>query len=138
MSKQEFFIRAGGQRIEVTEEVYLTYYRSKRRERYLDERDTVQGKVLYSNMDTDEMTGEDMLADLNATSVEDSVMQSLMTDELYKALDKLPEPERALIKALFFQGMTERQAAATFGLSQKGIHKRKIKILSTLRKILEN
>ena len=33
MSKQQFFISIDGQRIEVTKEVYLTYYRSKRRER---------------------------------------------------------------------------------------------------------
>jgi len=149
MSNKQFFISIKGARVEVTEEIYLTYYRSKRRDRYY-ERDIKTHTAIrnkagiitgYAPSKEDSLdrlicTGEDFVDQQKST--EDTVMASLMSVALYKALDKLSEADRALIDVLFYQNMTERQAAAVFGLSQKGINKRKAKILMTLRKVLEN
>jgi len=71
-------------------------------------------------------------------SVEDTVIDRLMAEDLHKAMDKLPASDRALINALYFRGLTERQTAVVFGLSQKAINKRKVKILMLLKRILEN
>jgi len=144
MSKQAFFIHVDSQRVEVTEEVYLTYYRSKRRERYY-EHDIKIERAVYD--ETGNISGymppkEDSLERLiesgiefpaDQKSVEATVIDKLMVEDLRKALDKLSGSERELIDALYFQDMTERQAAELFGLSQKGINKRKTKILAELR-----
>jgi RNA polymerase sigma factor (sigma-70 family) len=148
MNKQ-FFININGSRAEVTEEVYLTYYRSKRRDRYYeqdikiatairDKNGVITGYAPSKEDSIDRLidTGADF-ADGSET-VEDIVLRGFMLDKLHVALGSLPETERALIDALFFQGMTEREAAIIFGISQKGINKRKTVILGKLKKLLEN
>lgn len=42
----------------MTAEVYTAYYKMRRRERYLDESDLIHGKVLFSNFDREDLTGE--------------------------------------------------------------------------------
>lgn len=37
--KKELYIRVNGQLVEVTQDVYLTFYRMKRRERFVVEKD---------------------------------------------------------------------------------------------------
>ena len=149
MDNKQFFIGIKGKRIAVTEEVYLAYYRSKRRERYFERdiktetaiRDKGGNITGYAPSKEDSLdrlidAGEDY--DDGQKSVEEVVIGGLMSNALYQALDKLPEVDRALIEALFFQGKTERQMATEYGLSQKAINKRKAKILLTLKIFLES
>mgnify|MGYP000260390419 CR=1 FL=1 len=51
--KKEYRIKVQGQLVPVSEEVYLTYHRMKRRETYLEERDTTNGVFYYSALDTE-------------------------------------------------------------------------------------
>ncbi len=44
-------------------EVYRAYYSIERHTRTLDEKDIRNGKVLYSDLDTDELLGEEMVPD---------------------------------------------------------------------------
>ena len=139
---KHFFIRVGGQLVPVTEEVYREYHRMNRRERYLEERDAVHGKVLYSGMDTDEMLGEETIPDLNAKSAEQIVVDEIMGELLRQCLGLLSEDERKLIDALFFSnsgiGMSEREYAAVSGIPQQTINSRKARILAKLKKLLRN
>lgn len=149
MDSKQFFISVNGKRVEVTEEVYLTYYRSKRRERYFEQDIKIETPVRDkdANIIGYAPSKEDSLERLIATgaefpdeqdSVEDAVIRELTADKLHEALDALTEDERALIEALFYEGKTERQAADVFGISQKGINKRKTKILEKLKKLIES
>jgi DNA-directed RNA polymerase sigma subunit (sigma70/sigma32) len=135
-------ININGTEVAVTDEVYRTYYQMGRRERYLTESDTKHGKVLYSDMDTAEMTGEDMIPDMEAVSVEDVAIKNVMLVQLRKHLDKLNESDRGLIDALFFSnggdGMTEREYAELSGIPRPTINSRKNRILFKLKKLLEN
>ena len=139
---KQFYIHADGQRVPVTEEVYLAYYKMRRRERYLEESDVANGKVLYSDLDTAEMTGEDSIPDMDAVSVEDSVYKDTIFKQLHKHLDSLSGNERDLIDALFFSnggdGMSEREYANMIGLSKTALHARKIKVLEKLRNLMKN
>lgn len=45
--KKKHLIKVQDQLVPVNEEVYLTYYRMKRREIYLEERDTANGVFYY-------------------------------------------------------------------------------------------
>ena len=58
-------------------------------------------------------------------------------DKLRAALPLLTDKEQRLIRALYFEGMTERQYAEQEGVYRNAIHKRKVRILAKLKKLLE-
>jgi len=154
MNKKQFYIGVNGKQVEVTEEVYLAYYRSKRRDRYFERdikteraiRDNAGNIVGYAPSKEDSLeriisANENFIDDQE--SVEDAVIRAFMSDALHKVLDKLPEVEQQLIDALFFsnggKGMTEREYAKEIGITQKAVNKRKHKVLAKLKNLfMEN
>ena len=98
--KKELYIRVDGQLIEVTQEVYLTFYRMKRRERFVVEKDRRAGVVLYSDLDTDELVGENVLPDYSH-NVEEEAIANVMYSKLHNCLACLPEQDQRLLQALF-------------------------------------
>ena len=135
---KQFFIRVKEQIIPVTEEVYRTYYKMKRRELYLEERDAINGKVLYSDMEADGLLGETTIPDIQAKNVEQVVLDRVMIENLRRCLDLLPKNERELIDALFFKDYSERKWAEISGMPRKTIGDRRSRLLTKLKKLLEN
>lgn len=78
--KKEYKIKVQGQLIPVNEEVYFTYYRMKRRELHLEEKDMAHGVFSYNALDTEGTNGEDTIPDLVSPRVEDIVMNKLTVD----------------------------------------------------------
>lgn len=70
-------------------------------------------------------------------SVEETVLSRLWYEQLHKAISLLSDDERELVDRLFFQGQTEREAAAEMGIYRNAIHKRKNRILEKLKNFLE-
>lgn len=70
-------------------------------------------------------------------SVEDEVIRRLLHKKLFTALRSLPEDEQRLIAHIYSFGKTERELAKLMTLSHTAIHKRKLRILSRLKDILE-
>ncbi len=70
-------------------------------------------------------------------SVEETVFRRLRYEQLHKAISLLSDDERELVDRLFFQGQTEREAAAEMGIYRNAIHKRKNRILKKLKNFLE-
>lgn len=134
--KGKYIIRVQGSLVEVTEEVYRVYYGVERHLLTLDEKDERNGKTLYSDLDTMEVLGEEMLPDRNAVSVEDAAIALVLHDQLHRALDLLPPSERKLINALYFEGLSERQISKRAGVHYMTVHNRKIRILKKLSKLL--
>jgi len=135
--KKEYRIKVQGQLVPVTEEVYLTYYRMKRRELHLEEKDTAHGVFYYSALDTEETNGEDAIPDRNSPRVEDMVMDKLIAEKLHQCLAQLTKEEQDLIFTLFFQNKSEHQLAAETGIPRMTLHDRKVKILRALKKLME-
>lgn len=69
-------------------------------------------------------------------SVEDEIDKRETITELYAALAKLDTLSHQIIELLYFGGHTEREVAVIVGLSQNGVHQRKIKALEELQKLL--
>ena len=138
IEKKKYQIRVQDELVPVTEEVYLTYYRMRRRELHLQEKDMKHGVFLYSALDTGETNGEDAIPDLISPRVEDIVVDRLIAEELHKCIAKLSKEEQELIFALFFQNKSEHQLAAETGIPRMTIHNRKKRILARLKKLLEN
>jgi DNA-directed RNA polymerase specialized sigma24 family protein len=153
MNNKQYRISVNGTLVDVTEEVYLAYYRSERRMRYFERdiktRQAIRdkdGKITgYAPSKEDSLDrllakGDDFGDDGNI--VEDSVITKLTYEGLYKALDKLAPEERELVDALFFsnggEGMTVREYAKLSGIPFTTIQSRKVKILEKLKKLLRD
>lgn len=130
--KKELYIRVNDQLVEVTQEVYLTFYRMARRERFVVEKDRRAGVVLYSDLDTDELVGEDVLPDYSH-NVEEEAIANVMYRKLHDYLAHLPEQDRKLLQAIYFDDLTERQVGQRLGMAQKTVNDRKHKALKKLR-----
>lgn len=65
------------------------------------------------------------------------VLQTLENQALYHAVLALPEADRRLVRALFYEGRTEQEYAKELGVSQQAVHKRKARILRELKKFLK-
>lgn len=88
--ERKYRIRVDGILVDVSKEVYRAYYSIERHTRTLDEKDIRNGKVLYSDLDTDELLGEDMIPDMTSERVEDSAIYSILREKLHQYLGMLP------------------------------------------------
>ena len=135
--KDKLFISLHDMLMEVDEEFYTEFYRERRREKYLLERAIDKGDVYYHSLDTEEFCGEDILIDPDE-DVAEQVTDKLMAEHIRYIVSLLPSDERELIEAIYFNGYTERTYAEEKGVFRNAIHKKKVRILEKLKKILEN
>ena len=60
-----------------------------------------------------------------------------MVDRLKTAMFLLSDSEQALINAIFFEELSEREVGLRLGVTQNVVNKCKAKILAKLRKIMD-
>ena len=135
---KKYYIPVPGTLVEVSEGIYFAYYQEKRRGRTLREKDERNGAVSYDGLDTPELSGQEMIPDRDAVSVEDAAIANILRGELRRCLALLDEPDRQLIQALYFEGLSERKYAKRVGIPQQTISDRKRRVLARLKKLLEN
>ncbi len=133
----KFFIPLHGMLMEVAEETYRDFYKSQRRQKYIDERSAENGDFSYDMLTTDDFNGEDILVD-TSQEISDAVIHKIMLDKLRDSLVLLSGDEQKLIQEIYFDGLSERNLADKYGVSQVAIHKRKLRILEKLKKNIEN
>ncbi len=124
--------------VDVTREVYVGFYQEKRKAKTVKEKDQRNAVFSYDALDTDETVGEEAFEDFIGPKLDDVVEKRFLIEKLHLALARLSEPDRELIEALYFDGLSEPQYAKTLGISQKAVNKRRHKILAHLKKFLEN
>lgn len=134
--KDTFFISSCGVLMEVSQEFYKEYYRDRRRERYLDELEAMN-VISFHSLDTEDFCGEEILID-HSEDVAEQVAHKMMVEKLTAVLPLLTDDERELIQAIYFDEMTEREYAEKTGVYRNAVHKRKVRILEKLKKLLEN
>lgn len=117
--------------IPVTEEQYYEYMRplwreDKRQQRQepLASLDKMYDETEYEAADTD--------SDLEA-----DVMKQIMIDELHKALNELEEIDRTIMD-MYSHDHSEAEIGQAVGMSQRGVGKRKQRILLKLRTRLQD
>ena len=136
--EKKYYIYVSNTLVEVSEEVYLAYYQEDRRRRTADEKEQRNGTVSYDDLDTVELSGSERFADRTAVSVEDAAIDRIMADKLHRCIDRLPREDRALIRALFFDGLSERKYAALIDKPQRTVHDHKVAALRKLKKFWKN
>ena len=134
--REKYQLPVEGKMIDVTEEQYRAFYKYKRREKYLEERDQKHKLYHYSDLDTEELLGEEMFSYPNEESIEEQIVDRLLIESLLRCVRKLPEEDQELIRALYYQGKSERAYANEFGISQKMINNQRNRILDKLRNLM--
>ena len=133
----KLFIPVQGCLLEVVREQYTDFYRDKERWRYLQKLDTKNSLLSLDEFVDDEGNALDFIAD-ESVDIEETVVNAVMVDRLKAALPLLSDSEQALIQAIFFEELSEREVGLRLGVTQSVVNKRKAKILAKLRKIMES
>ena len=117
--------------IPATKEQYYEYMRPIWREKKRQQRqeplaslDKMYEETKYEAADTD--------SDLEA-----DIMEKIMINELQKALDKLEEIDRTIMD-MYSHGYSEAEIGQVIGMSQRGVGKRKQRILMKLNSRLKD
>lgn len=135
--KDRKFIPLHGMLVEVKPKDYIDFYRNKRRQKYIDERSKENGDISYDALTADGLNGNDVIAS-GEEDIAEAVARKIMVDKLNRCLPLLEKTEQELIRALYFEEMSERQFSVFSGIPQKTINNRKKKILLKLKKLLES
>lgn len=106
-------------------------------QRYIEERAKKFGTFSYDALTTDEFNGEDILVDSDS-DISKEVEHHLMLEKLLNVFQRLTSDEQALVKAIYFDGLSEREYAAQLGVYPNAVHKRKVRVLEKLKKLMEN
>ena len=125
--------------VPATEEQYYEYMRPLWREDKQNQRASKQedeGKMKSVSLDQLYEDTEYEAVD-PGTDVEATLMKRLLIAELHKALDELEEIDRTIME-MYSQDCTETQIGQAVGMSQRGVGKRKQRILLKLRTRLKD
>lgn len=116
-----------GTLVEVTREVYLEWYQSRRRERYQQEQRQKYGVCSLEKLE------ERGTSVINVTdSLEETAMKKICVDKLREVMNSLPEEDMYLLYLLFFEEVSVKEAAQLCGCNRKTVVNRKKRILKEL------
>lgn len=135
--EKQYYIKSQGELVEVSEEVYLTYYRMERKARVVVEKDLRNGTVLFSDLDTKRTLTAEMFQDFLSDSVEDTVVGHIMNEKLRRCLELLSDDECCLIRRRYWDHVSQSDLASEMQISQQVISYRERQILGKLKKLLE-
>lgn len=133
--KGRYFIDMEDFMIEANSAEYTAWRKEKDHHDYLCEQESsLRLLSLYSDMPTENINGEELIAD-KALNTEELAIKAITQKELLSALSTLDAASYRLIDALILSDCrkSERDLASESGLSQKAINKRKNKILKNLK-----
>lgn len=116
--------------IPVTAEQYYEYMRPLWREDKRQQRQEAMASL-------DKMYEENEYEAADTSDLEANVMKKIMIDELYKALDDLEEIDRTIM-VMYSTNHSEAEIGQSVGMSQRGVGKRKQRILLKLRTRLQD
>lgn len=134
--QQKKFIALHGMIMEVSPKDYIAFYRARRRQKYLAEAATERGDVSYDALTTDEYNGENVLVD-PAENIAEALVWKATVDKLRLIVSTLPEDEKKLIIAHFYNGKSQTALAEEYGVNQSNISRRIGRILAKIKKLLE-
>ena len=123
------------QRVEVSAAVYRASHQEREAERYQN-RLIRQVELSMQQFQEDGVNAEYLIVRVQPDIVDKLIRQEQL-EQLWLALQTLPENERTLINELFFNDRTEAELAAEQLITQQAISKRKMKILAKLKNLIE-
>lgn len=131
--KERYVINIQGRLIEVSEDVYYAYFRMERQERWQEEKKMEHKVMSYDSLDDHEMLGIENVVDVTAPTLEEIAEVHELRDRVRHAVELLPKAERELIRAIYYEELTERDVAEREGVSQNKVFKQRQRALAKLR-----
>nr|DAJ17951.1 MAG TPA: RNA polymerase sigma factor [Siphoviridae sp. ct4aE30] len=116
--------------VPATKEQYYEYMRPLWREDKRKQRQEPMASL-------DKMYGETEYEVADTSDLEADVMKKVLIDELHKVLDGLEELDRTIMD-MYGTGHSEAEIGRATGMSQKGVNKRKHRILLKIKTQLNN
>lgn len=135
-TKKAYYIRIQNSLVEVTHEVYLTFYRGERQERTQREKERRNRVVSYDAWDTDGRIGQDLISLPDGTNVEDTAIAAVISEKLHQCLALLPEAEQHIIEGIYFDEKSEPQMARELGIPLMTLRYRRDMVLQKLKKMI--
>lgn len=129
-----YIIYSGGKPVKVSKAVYHVYHKEREHEKYINKK-ALKVELSLERMKEEGVNVEKKIHSCNA-SVEELYLKSEQLRELNKCIAKLTNDERKLIKAIFYDDLSEKQLAAWLDVSQQAINKRKKRILMKMKKMM--
>lgn len=134
-SSKRYFLSLHGMLMEVSKETYKDFYGARRRQEYLRECSIENGEISYDLLTTEDLKGEDILVD-ESQNVGEEAVNRIILDKLSEAIHCLSDDELEVIYALFYEELTEREYADRKGVYRNAVHKKKVWILTKLKKFM--
>ena len=129
--REHYVLRmADGTLVDVTREVYLEWYQSRRRERYQNERNQKHGICSLNELE-DKGNFSGIILNV-AEGLEEIILRNICRDKVQQVLESLPEEDARLIELLYFMEVTVTDAAQILGCSLKTIQNRRKRLLKEL------
>ena len=137
MASKKYYIRVAEACVEVSEEVYKAFWSMERHTRTLEEKDIRNHVFSYDAFDTDDMLGAELFLDKTTSNFEDRVIAEMMAVKLRRCIALLPEEDRKLIQAIYYEDASEKDTGKLFGISQRAVSKRLHQILQKLQILID-
>lgn len=118
--------------VPVSEEVYRTYWKGARKERYFAESDIHNHVFSYDALDNEDMNGEDIFTNILEVPVDEQVITRIEVQRLYDSLLKLSCEDRYIIYRIYFCGISLRKLSEELGIALSTLHYRHHSILHKL------
>ena len=129
--REHYVLRmADGTLVDVTREVYLEWYQSRRRERYQNEQNQKHGICSLNELE-DKGNFSGIILNV-AEGLEEIILRNICRDKVQQVLESLPEEDARLIELLYFMEVTVTDAAQILGCSRKTIQNRRKRLLKEL------
>lgn len=135
MTKKDYFIFIDKEKVMVSKEVYLAYWKQTNREKYLERLDR-KNRLLYICQFDQDGNFLDIIED-KSVDVEKIVEKKEAILNLRKAISELSDEEREIINALYFREEAIREVAQNIGTHKTSLIRKRDRILEKLKMILE-
>ena len=130
------FIPLHGMLMEVSHDDYHEFYKNVERQKYLRKEAIRADEMSYNAIDSEDMSGEDIIVDLSK-SIDEYVSDKLLLEEMRRCFGQLSEDDRALLYALFFDGKSERELAKELNIPRMTLNYRKSKAIEKIKKLMK-
>lgn len=135
--REQYVVRINGKiLVEVTREVYLAWYQSKRQEKYQRERDEKNGVCSLEELLEKGDFQQIQICEEENSEIKSNFQQTHIK-KLNESLESLSEKDFSLIKLLFFSEIAVKDVAEIYGCTPRTIVNRKNRILNELHQKME-
>ncbi len=128
-----YYLYVKGQKVDVSEEVYRANVQPERKHSMRDYR--AKEKISITSIEVLSEKGfelEDGTQDFESALIENEEHAEELS-KLHAAIEQLSERDRRIVQLYYFEGKTQQEIAAIFGISQQALQKLLVRISGRLK-----